>query len=196
MAAAAHASEKDHYADAEMQLEMKAAEFEVDVDTLQPLTDQLRKFLVDKDKQTRTDRHETTIFFEEEGRRGYLQCKYVHNGTALFDRPLYEKVDEAQPMLNITHVVIGRPTEGAASSKNLLARVCEELIPETNLAGIRIESILSHGFLRALLLRGWIEHDRNSSAILHNPKLKPVGGRRTRKKSKRRRAKSRKFYKR
>ena len=196
MAAALDAFEQAHYAKAAMEVARKATEYGANLDTLNTLTDELRNFINLKVGQRRTDQHETAIFFEQEGRRGFLMCKYIHNGTAFYDRPLYDKVGEPQPMLNISHVVIGPPTEGVESGKNLIARVCEELIPETHLAGIRIEAILSRGFLDNLLARGWIEYDRNSSAIWQNPSLKSGGRRRTRKKSTRRRDKSRKFYKR
>jgi hypothetical protein len=187
--AALTAFDKEHYENAGMEVAMKAEENEVD--QFESLTTQLKDFITSKIGQTTRDRRETTLFFEEEGRRGYLICKYFPDGTALFDRDLYTSQDyEAKPMLNISHVVIAPPPEGGQSTKNILARVCEQLIPGTHLAGIRIEAILSDGFLESLKNRGWIEYNRNQSPILRNPS--PTSGGRTKRQRRRKRQSVRK----
>ena len=141
------------------------------------LVPQLMEFI---DKEATTKYHsEETIFFKEGDRKGYLQCKYVPSGGFIFSGGRIR--DRTLAALNITHVAI--QTEG--TERNIMNRVCKEVLENPNIVCVRIESILSDKWA-GTLADGWEIHNESSKVL-----FKTVGGR-SRRKAKRRKTRKRK----
>jgi hypothetical protein len=141
-----------------------------------PLVPQLMSFI--DIEATKQHHPEETIVFTEGDRKGYLQCKYVPNGAFIFSGG---KRPRALAALNITHVAIQK--EG--TERNIMDRVCKEVLENPNIVCVRIESILSDKWA-GTLENGWEIHNENSKVL-----FKAVGGR-SRRKSKRRKSRKRK----
>ena len=136
------------------------------------LAPQLIKFIEKEAAKNTNIRNEETIFFKEGDRKGYLQCKYVPNGAFIFSSGQKARGLAA---LNITHVAIQR--EG--TERNIMDRVCKEVLANPKIVCVRIESILSDKWA-STLENGWEIHNENSKVL-----FKTVGGKSRRKTRKR-----------
>ena len=143
-----------------------------------PLVPQLMKFINAEAEKKTNIREEETIFFKEGDRKGYLQCKYVPNGAFIFSGGQKARGLAA---LNITHVAIQR--EG--TERNIMDRVCKEVLENPNIVCVRIESILSDKWA-STLENGWQTHNENNKVL-----FKTEGGK-SKRKSKRRKSRKRK----
>ncbi len=112
---------------------------------------------------SKKSRESETFFFTEGGRKGYIICKYVPNGTYLYgsgSRP-------GEPVLNITHIVIQKNN----GEKNIVDRISREVLERSNIKGVRVESILSPEWADSFKL-DWITQNENSKVLFKGGKTK------------------------
>jgi hypothetical protein len=142
-----------------------------------PLVPQLMSYIDAASQKPRPT--ETIIAFTEGDRKGYLECRYVPSGAFIFSHGRIN--DKRLGALNITHVAIQK--EG--TTKNIIDRVCRQVLSNPNIECVRIESILSVEWF-SKFPEDWDTHNENSKVL-----FKKRGGR-SKRKSKRRKSRKRK----
>ena len=151
-------------------------------DTLLP---ELIAFIEKESKSTGYKKAED-FFFIEGGRKGHIKCKYVASGTRIYGL----SVREEGAVLNITHVAIRNDGGG---EKNVLDRICREVLAQTPIKGVRIESIMSEKWKRKFK-EDWKDNGEDNKVLLKEElkdQAEDKGGR-SKRKSKRRKSRKRK----
>ena len=129
-------------------------------DKAEPLLPQLITFITEESKKPRFQNKAKDFFFIEGGRKGHIKCKYVDAGTTVFGLN-----PNREPMLNITHVAIRKD----GGEKNVLDRICREVLENTPVKGVRIESIMSEEWKRKFK-NDWLDNGEDNKVLLKGGK--------------------------